>query len=353
MNSVFWAHLWPLINILGLSFFTSLAVTGFMVTAGLGDEANERSNHKGVTPSAGGLGLIAGFGVAVLALALFHSHLLVIFPAYFPQVLTLIFATACLGVSDDVLNLSAQLKFLIMAVLSILAVWLIGAPKALPLYSELFALPPTIGFLGASLWVFVLMNAVNFMDGSNGIVSSMMSVACLALGIIALSQEAYAATFLCGVLFAGLIGFMPYNSRNKAKIFMGDVGSLVCGFIFAIASLILVQVPQGAGLLYLGPLLILPILADVFMTLMSRARRKQRLLDAHKDHLYQNLIAQGLSHISVAWIYGVAVLLYANISILALKRGLISSPTFLLANIVTLAALYVMVFRRLKNIKRD
>jgi len=216
MNSLLWVHLWPLINLLGLSFFVSLAVTGFMVGAGLGDEANERSNHKGITPSAGAVGLVAGFGVATLAL----------------------------------------------------------------------------------------------------------------------SQEAYGATFLCGVLFASLLGFMPYNSRNNAKIFMGDVGSLSTGFVFAIASLMLVQTPQGGGLLYFGPLLILPLLVDVFMTLLSRARRKERLIDAHRDHLYQRLIAAGFSHISVAWIYGVATLLYANIAILAIKRGLIASPLFSLGNAV-------------------
>ena len=338
---------------MGLSFFMSLAVTGFMVGAGLGDEANQRSNHKGITPSAGGVGLIASLGGATLALGLFHSHLLTVFPTYFSQILTLVFATACLGLSDDVLNLPAKLKFFIMAMISALAVAVIGIPEGLPIYNKLFVLPHFIGFLGATLWVFVVMNAVNFMDGSNGIISIMMSVACLALGIIALSQEAYMATFLCGVLVSGLLGFMPYNSRNKAKIFLGDVGSLMCGFIFAISSLMVVQTPQGTALLYLGPLLILPILADVFMTLLSRARRKQRLLDAHKDHLYQRLIARGLSHISVAWIYGVAILTYANISILAMKRGLIASPTFLLANIVTLSALYLLVSRKLEKSKPD
>ena len=349
MNSLLWVHLWPLINLLGLSFFVSLAVTGFMVGAGLGDEANERSNHKGITPSAGAVGLVAGFGVATLALVVFHSHLLPLLPKFFPQILTLLFATAFLGVSDDALNLPAKLKFFIMVLISALAVSLVGVPMGLPLTNELFALPPIIGFLGATLWVFVLMNAVNFMDGSNGIVSSMMTVACLALGVIALSQEAYGATFLCGVLFASLLGFMPYNSRNNAKIFMGDVGSLSTGFVFAIASLMLVQTPQGGGLLYFGPLLILPLLVDVFMTLLSRARRKERLIDAHRDHLYQRLIAAGFSHISVAWIYGVATLLYANIAILAIKRGLIASPLFFLTNIVTLTAIYILVSRALRK----
>ena len=92
MSSTVWAYLWPLINLAGLGFFTSLAVTGFMVAAGLGAESNARSSHTGVIPSAGGMGLIAAFGVCSVTLVLLHPFLLAQFPDMFPQLLSLIFS---------------------------------------------------------------------------------------------------------------------------------------------------------------------------------------------------------------------------------------------------------------------
>ena len=68
---------------------------------------------------------------------------------------------------------------------------------------------------------------------------------------------------------------MPYNFRKKAQIFCGDVGSLLTGFIFAVASLMLVKEVPELPFLYVGPILLLPFLADILMTLFSRLKRKE------------------------------------------------------------------------------
>lgn len=347
MSDIMWAQLWPLINIAGLGFFTSLAVTGFMVSAGLGDTPNARSNHQNVTPTAGGLGLIAAFGIAALALGLMHPFLLPLFPDNFPQILSLIFAMGLLGLCDDVLLLSAKLKFGIMIILSGAGALSVGLPFAFPLENSAVAIPTLLSFFGALLWVFVVVNAVNFMDGANGLVTNMLVIASFVLAMIGLSGGSVLTAFLCGVLIVGFLGFLPYNEKRKASIFLGDTGALLAGFVFALASLSVVKVSADGSLLFLGPLLILPLLADVLLTLASRAKRRQNLLTAHRDHIYQRLIARGLSHLQVTWIYSLLALVFANISVIAVQSGYISSPVFFVLNVVGISALYAIANRLL------
>ncbi len=343
MSNLFWAHLWPIINLAGLGFFTSLAVTGFMVHAGIGDEPDGRSNHVKVTPTAGGMGIIAAFGVCALALSQLHAFLLSALPANFAQILCLIFAMGLLGLCDDVLALSAKFKFGIMLILCTAGVGLIGYPSNLPLGSMTLNLPPIVGFLGAVLWVFVVTNAVNFMDGANGLITNTLIIASVALGLVGLSQGSVLSAFLLGVLAVSFLGFLPYNQRRQAKVFCGDTGALVAGFVFAMASLSVTSVSTNGSMLYLGPLLILPLLADVLLTLASRARRRQNLLQAHRDHLYQRLIQTGFSHLQVTWMYSLASLVFANVALYAIKYKVIASPLFLLANVIVLVLIYFVM----------
>jgi len=345
MSAEVWAHLWPVLNLAGLGIFTSLSITGFMVLAGLGDTPNLRSNHERVTPTAGGLGFVAAFGVCGIALSLVHPTFLPFFPVNFPQILSLVFAMGLLGLCDDIFHLSAKLKFGIMIILAGVGALSVGLPVVFPLDGTAIALPGGLSFLGALLWIFVVVNAVNFMDGANGLITNMLMIASFVLGVIGLSEGSVLAAFLCGVLIAGFLGFLPYNQKRKASIFLGDSGSLVAGFVFALASLSVVNVSTDGALLLLGPLLILPLLADVLLTLASRAKRRQNLLSAHRDHIYQRLILRGFSHLQVAWIYSILALVFANVSVFAVQSGRIASPAFFILNVVIVSVLYGIASR--------
>ena len=343
MSEDVWVYLlWPVINLAGLGFFTSLAVTGFMVIAGLGDEPEARSNHQRVTPTSGGVGLIAAFGICGVALALLYPFLLRYLPVNFPQILSLVFAMGLLGLCDVVFALSAKLKFGIMIILAGAGVFAVGLPAAFPAFGDVWPIPKAVGFLGATLWVFVVVNAVNFMDGANGLITNALVIASVALGVIGLSAGSVLTAFLCGVSIVGFLGFLPYNQRRDAAIFLGDAGSLVAGFAFALASLSAVNASASLPLLFLGPLLILPLLADVLLTLASRLKRRQNLLHAHRDHMYQRLISRGLSHLWVTWIYSILGLTFANIAIFAVQSGRISSLGFFSLNVVVISALYIL-----------
>jgi len=340
------------LQLAGLAFFTTLSVTGFMVSAGLGDVADHRSAHKETTPTGGGLGFVAGLGAAIISLSfmglpdtLHHS---------FASVFSLIFAVSMLGIIDDIFAIRAWVKFGLLLFICGLGVYLIGPVTRLPFGETTYELPLLLGFLGSLLWVFVVVNAVNFMDGANGFMGTVMAIASLGLFGVSLISGAPGAAILALLNFAILLGFLPYNQRRKALIFSGDIGALCVGFIFAISMLMIVTETQSSTMLYAGPILILPFLTDVLLTLIRRLRRKQNLFSAHNMHLYQRLIRSGAngtgwSHLKVTWLYGFIGLILANIALVCTHMRLLGSTPILPFLTGMLVAGYYMVSRHLPD----
>jgi len=338
-------HLLPMLHLGAMAFAVSLAFSGFMIASGIGDIPNARSNHSAATPTGGGLGVVAALGMMCLGAGLFYPQLGL--GTELPYLLILAFAITALGLFDDVFEGRTLIKFALIAGIGALAVRLIGPPAVLPMGSYEIALPYWAGLAGAVLWIFVCVNGINFMDGANGFMGSFMFIASLALTMLAMTVGAMTAAILAGALTFGLLGFLPYNFRAKAQIFCGDVGSLLVGFIFAIASLILVKEAPDFKLLYVGPILLLPFLADIFMTLCSRLKRKENLLKAHSSHLYQRLIRKGWSHGKVSMVYAGAGLLCANIAVFAVFSEMIGSFWGLLLLALVAGVVKVQVERRL------
>jgi UDP-N-acetylmuramyl pentapeptide phosphotransferase/UDP-N-acetylglucosamine-1-phosphate transferase len=102
------------------------------------------------------------------------------------------------------------------------------------------------------------------------------------------------------LLAAACAGFLPWN-LGQARVFMGDVGSLTLGF--SIGTLLLYGVASGAFTLPVAWLVMLLFLADATLTLITRVMHGERWYNAHRQHLYQRLIAHGWSHGRVAVLY--------------------------------------------------
>ncbi len=334
-----------LAHIAGFAFFMSLALSGFMIFAGLMDVPNHRSNHVRAVPTAGGIGIVAGLGAGLLATALFY-------PDYGDHTLlgslaALGLGMALLGVFDDVYVLNSKLKFTLIMVLVGAAVAIIGPPRSIPLVMGEIPLPYWFGFGGAVLWVFVVTNGVNFIDGANGMMAITMPIAFTALAVVAVLVGASSAAILCAVLAAALAGFLPYNAGNRAKIFSGDVGSLLVGYGYGVGVLVLVAEAPEAGVLYVGPLLILPLLTDILLTMLMRARRHENLLVPHKFHIFQRLISSGKSHASISVLYGIGTLLMGVVTVAALWFGITRSLFFLALWVSILSMIYLAIHRKL------
>ena len=335
------------LQLFGLAFFTSLAVTGFMVIAGLGDVAKARSSHKDVIPTGAGIGFVAALGVVMIILNV--TPMIAELPRNFPILLSLIFAVAMIGILDDILTLPARLKFVILLCLCALTISINGPITHWPHNLDAIALPYSFAVGGSILWLFVVVNSVNFMDGANGLMGLYMMIASLALFCASLVYDASATAILTLANAGFLCGFLPYNLRRKALIFSGDVGALLSGFIFALSVIMLIRESENARLIYVGPLLLLPFLTDVLLTLIWRLRLGDNILEAHNMHLYQRLIRYGLPNIFVTGLYGLSGLILAAIVLLSIYYDFIGSVNILLTCVIVLSGVYYWLARRLPN----
>ncbi|MGE3142892.1 MAG: hypothetical protein AB7L65_06195, partial [Hyphomonadaceae bacterium] len=178
---------------------------------------------------------------------------------------------------------------------------LVGAPASLPYGDGLtLRLTPAVCLIGAALRVIVLVNAVNFMDGANGLALGSSGIGLLGLAVLALIADAPgpAALALCGV--GAVAGFLIWNFPS-GRLFAGDAGALFVGALAAVTSLLAIR--DGGLSPFTPATLFLPMLADALLTLAWRVGRRPNLLDGHRDHLFQIGLRSGVGHAQITLLY--------------------------------------------------
>lgn len=277
----------------------ALAFAGSAVAAWCGplDRPGARTSHDAPTVTSGGVAVVlaACAGLAVAAWAGGGA----LGSARGP-VLVLAWATmlGLVGALDDLGDHPALLKLAAMALAAAGLVWGASTPElhALVSTSSGAALLWTTALLAAAGWLLLAVNAVNFMDGADGLVAGALAAAFAALAWTAAAGGQAAAAAAAAAACAACAGFLPWNLGGR--LFQGDAGALFAGFAFA--GLHLTALPS-AGALF-GPLALAPLLTDVLLTLLRRARRGAPLMTAHREHLYQRwLQATGRPHAALAW----------------------------------------------------
>lgn len=260
-------------------FGLALGWRAWALRRGVIDAPDERRLHDMPTPRGGGI------GIALVLLA--ASPWLGQGGAWFAAGLVL---CAGAGLVDDLRPLPPLAKGLLQAV---------GAAclaTAFPLLPELWG--AAVGHVLAWAVVLVLVNFWNFMDGSNGMAASQAVLA--ALGLAALASTAAPVAWLAVALGAACLGFLPLNFP-QARLFLGDVGSHALGY--TVAALLLLAAAPFDGTPWLLLLPVSAIVLDAGLTLVSRARRRQVLWRAHREHLYQRAVAHGWSHAGICALY--------------------------------------------------
>ena len=280
------------------AFIASLIVSALALYGRVLDFPNQRSAHTTPTPRAAGLGLIAGLGAGALAASFFPISAGGIGP-----VLMIAALFALLGLFDDLYDLSEALKFVVFVALCLAMVWAAGPVTRLGITLDLAVnLPIAIAVFGSVLFVFTVVNAANFMDGSDGMLIAVMGPAAAGLGVAGLVAGSLATSIIGVSLAAACLAFAIFN-RPPAQAFAGDVGALGAGAAYAGAALVMAG--QGfSGSLWLAPMFVLVFLTDVLLTLLRRAMAGRLKLTAHAEHAYQRLIRAGWSHGRLALIYG-------------------------------------------------
>lgn len=345
---------WDLSVAVAVAFVCSLICCRTLIGAPLIDMPDSaRKAHVAPTPTSGGIGIALGFAAGLVALTAFSAvwrHEVTTAGVLLASAASAFaYAFLLLGFVDDAFPLGPRLKFLVFGTLSVAAAVNIGVVSFLPIgWGVVIELGFVVGLIGTALWVFTLVNCVNFMDGANGLAMGSVSVGLLALGAIALSLGApsAAAVAICGA--AALMGFLWWNFPN-GRLFAGDSGALFAGALAALTSLVVVE--RGGLSPFAPPILFFPLLADALLTLAFRASRRRSLLEGHAEHLYQIAQRAGWGRRRIAVIYWVLMLVCGVIAF-AVSRTPETPAAPIALGVLALIALVVSWLVRRAALKR-
>lgn len=296
----------------------SAAMGPVIIAAGIADTPDSsRKAHSTVTPTSGGLAIAAGFALALAVACLapglrWKDELTAAMIIRVSLTALLAFGALVLGLLDDVRPLGPKLKFGLIGAMSLAAALVIARAETLPLIGDTsLQLGFVIGVLGSALWMFTIVNAVNFMDGANGLAMGQIAIGLIGLAVIAQPNGAPDAAMLALAGAGGAVGFLAWNFPS-GKMFAGDAGALFLGVLTGCAGLVAIQ---GGGLSpFLLPILFFPILADVLLTLAWRLMQGRRLLSSHRDHLYQVGLRAKMGHARVSVLYWLLAALCAAVA---------------------------------------
>jgi UDP-N-acetylmuramyl pentapeptide phosphotransferase/UDP-N-acetylglucosamine-1-phosphate transferase len=261
------------------------------------DQPNDRSLHVRPTPRGGGIGIVVPvcFATAGVGALVPEARAAGIWLAGVGLLV------AAVGLVDDVRGLPAVTRLVAHVSAAALVLLGIGTWRTF-VWPGLWSF--SLGWAAVPFTFLVvvgLTNAYNFMDGVDGIAGSQGVVAGFGwIGAGYAIQDPLLAVVGAVIAMASL-GFLFFN-WSPASVFMGDVGSSFLGFLFAaLAVYVATRLPATATA---GILFVWPFVFDTAFTFLRRARRRENLLCAHRSHLYQRLVLTGVSHRTVALLYG-------------------------------------------------
>jgi UDP-GlcNAc:undecaprenyl-phosphate GlcNAc-1-phosphate transferase len=258
------------------------------------DKPSQRKIHREPIPLLGG---VAIYGAFFLTSALFapEAHWL-----EFGAVLAGGLWLAIVGYVDDRQGMNPHLKMSAQIIAACVAM-LVG------IRIQLFGLP--ILDYGLTLfWIVGIINALNFQDNMDGLAAGLAAIASGAFFVLSASQELVLVASLSAALCGATLGFLRYNF-NPASTFMGDVGSMVIGFILAILGIKLDFPAQTPLVTWAIPLLVLAVpIFDTTLVTFTRLREGRSPMQGGKDHSSHRLVKRGLSHRrTVLVLYSVAL----------------------------------------------
>lgn len=251
---------------------------------------DNRRMHDHPIPRLGGLAIFMGFAFAVLLMV----------PLDGPRKGMLLGAViiVILGIFDDIYALPAKLKFVVQIAAALVAV-LAGNRIEVLSNPNIFSSDPfwELGWLSfpiTVIWIVAITNAVNLIDGLDGLACGVSTISAVTMLVIALLVSELDVAVIMGALAGACIGFLPYNF-NPAKIFMGDTGATFLGFIMATMSV------QGMFKMYniisfVVPFLMLGLpIFDVCFAVVRRISKGQSPMSPDRSHVHHKLIDMGMS----------------------------------------------------------
>ena len=320
------------------TFATTPLVRRFAFKIGAIDiPKDNRRMHKKPTPRIGGLAIIFGFTVATLCFAQPSRQLY--------GTLAGAAIIAVMGVIDDCKNLPAKLKFVIQIIAALVVVFagdikidVFTNPNFLS-DNPYWVLPEWLSVTLTVIWIVFITNAVNFIDGLDGLAAGVSAIMSISLVFISIRVGEYPIAILGIALMGSCFGFLPFNF-NPAKIFMGDSGSMFLGYIIAVIALLGFKNVTLTSFIIPILLLAIPIL-DTLFAILRRLINHKPLGEPDKNHLHHQLLRLKLSQKKTVIIIYIVDLLFASASIVyAVGNSMLGSNIY---GMVIYAILFVLI----------
>ncbi|MBM6699436.1 undecaprenyl/decaprenyl-phosphate alpha-N-acetylglucosaminyl 1-phosphate transferase [Bifidobacterium pullorum subsp. saeculare] len=355
----------------GATYLVTPIIRHLAIEIGAVGEVRKRDVHTVPTPRMGGLGMLVGFTVAIL----FASHIPFVQGLFQgSQQVWVILAGAVmiclLGMADDLWDLDWMLKLAGQLLISVFVAWGGLQIISLPLGSLVTA-SPSLSMAITAILIVASINAVNFVDGLDGLASGIVAIGGIAFAIysyiLARSSPSYAsmATLIDVALVGICVGFLMHN-WHPAKLFMGDSGSMLLGYLITCASIVMTGHIDPASVhtsLYLPafmpillPLLVLflPVL-DMCMAIVRRLAHGQSPMHPDRMHLHHRMLKIGHTvrgAVSILWAWA-ALIAFGSLFILFFKAWHVALGMTAAAAVLTVATLYPYLRHRLPDIAEE
>lgn len=278
------------------SFTLTFPIRKLAIKWNIVDHPNYRKIHKKVTPRFGGMAIFLGSFLGILYLWPENEHLLAIIAGAFVIVIT--------GTLDDKYEIRPVIKLTgqFIAASFIVSSGLIIEQITLPFIGKI-----ELGFISVLVtvfWIIGITNAINLIDGLDGLATGVSTIALISISIMAIIDSQLIVLYFSIVLIGANLGFL-YHNFYPAKIYMGDTGSNFLGYIIAVISM-LGLFKNVALLSFLIPIIILAVpIFDTLFSIIRRIRDKESIMMADNKHVHYQLLRIGFSHrTSVLIMYG-------------------------------------------------
>lgn len=329
-----------------VAFITTPVVRTLAFRVGAVDVPRDnRRMHNHPIPRMGGLAIFFGFILSALIFVPLDAPL--------RGMLMGAVIIVILGIFDDIYALPALPKLLVQIAAASVAV-LMGNQIEVLSNPNIFSSNPywNLGFLSIPIsvfWIVGITNAVNLIDGLDGLACGVSTISSMTMLVIALTVAEPDVALLMAALAGGCIGFLPYN-LNPAKIFMGDTGSTFLGFILATVSI------EGlfksyAIISFAVPFLMLGLpIFDTCFAILRRVSHGQSPMAPDRGHIHHRLIDMGLNQKqAVATLYVISAILGLSAVVLTTSGEGRAMLLFLVLCIVAVVAARVVFPKEVKE----
>lgn len=331
-----YTYIFGLFTSLVIALIATPYVKKFAEKIGAVDAPNQRKVHTRIMPRLGGLAIYIGYLVSFFLFVPYKSKTEMI-GIFIGGTIVLI-----VGILDDRFELSPKWKLLgqlVAAAVVIIPFGLKIGVVNLPYEGFIDFSNGWLAWLAVPVtlfWIVGVTNAVNLIDGLDGLSAGVSAIAVATMGVVAMMMQDPVVSIYCFVLFGAIIGFLFFNF-HPARIFMGDTGALFLGF--NLAALSIMGFKEAVFVSFIIPIVVLGVpLWDTFFAIVRRIVNRKPISSADKGHLHHCLLNMGLSHrATVITIYAISICFGLAAILLTSLEGI------LYATIAILGVLFIVI----------